>query len=552
MKGARNKFLAVFLTLIFSFSLCTSAFAYEESVSSKTPVGNYQIWSELYKDGSRYNATTWVQAKSGNIPANGVQVQAFLYDGHGDVESSSLSTLTTAYYFHVASTGYTYMEAGSVYSQGMVYIQSDDGSYTSHQTTRAREENLARSTSQLDPIRVNESGETYGSLMMANTVAEIPDWIAAVGTEGQRGYVLREDLLAPDSRCGDESYGGKHISLYDDSGSVIGVFEITFSCTDMEGNDIDSVREQIASGSEEEQELWALADEVLVDGKYPVNDKGQSYGNEILRDLVGYTPDLIQVENVNGRAGYIHGRKEIPISAEDLAKLSTATSEPLYDQNGNVIGTYEWNSNEPLEIAGKSDEQIRDEIGEEAQIAYAALSENELAYCNVDEAPETWKAEILEARNAIIHSESWTVDGQCAVLHEDGTIEELPEFADLFPGWDVPASESKQAMNTRGVNGVNYVGYVYLRHPGTEFTKPFYTFFPSVSKTIEMGVESFDGTSWNARYDNISTGKEVGHKIELPLTSVFLLKNPNTDYAYGAGASTYSNEGEALMYVTYQ
>ena len=70
MKGARNKFLAVFLTLIFSFSLCTSAFAYEESVSSKTPVGNYQIWSELYKDGSRYNATTWVQAKSGNIPAN--------------------------------------------------------------------------------------------------------------------------------------------------------------------------------------------------------------------------------------------------------------------------------------------------------------------------------------------------------------------------------------------------------------------------------------------------------------------------------------------------
>lgn len=183
-------------------------------------------------------------------------------------------------------------------------------------------------------------------------------------------------------------------------------------------------------------------------------------------------------------------------------------------------------------------------------VPYASLSENELAYCDVDEAPNNWRNEILKARDSIIHSSSWTVDGQCAILHEDGTIEDLPEFSDLFPEWEVPTSPDVESVIMP--RSVNFVGYVYLRHPGTEATNPFYLFSPGVSMTIKMGVDSFGGTSWNARYDNITTNQEVGHKIELALTDVFLLRRPNTEYVYGAGASTYSTEGEAAMYVTYQ
>lgn len=71
-------------------------------------------------------------------------------------------------------------------------------------------------------------------------------------------------------------------------------------------------------------------------------------------------------------------------------------------------------------------------------IKYQTLGINELAYCNLDEAPEEWQDDILQAREEIIYSQSWTVDVACVIQNEDGTIEELPEFSELFPEWDVP------------------------------------------------------------------------------------------------------------------
>ena len=364
----KKKFSALALAFVLSLSISIPAFAFDESVSEKISVSGCQIWSELYRDGSRYNATAWVQADSGNIPANGVQAQAFLYNSSGLVEESDLTTLTSAYPFHVASTGYTYSAPGNVYAEGAIYIRGSDGRYTYHQTARAYDSNMSRSAAaQIEPIRVNENGETYGSLMMAESLETAPDWIAAVGTEGQSGYVQREELLTPDDRAADPSFGAKHISLYDADGTVIGVFEITFSHPDTAGKDIEAVKAQLASGTTEEQKLWALADEILVDGNYPVNANGQTYGPQILRELVGYTPDLIPAVNQDGVAGYVQGRKEVPISAEEMAILSAATSEPLYDQNGNVIGTFERSCSEPVQVIGKTVPQVKHELGASTQ-----------------------------------------------------------------------------------------------------------------------------------------------------------------------------------------
>ena len=127
------------------------------------------------------------------------------------------------------------------------------------------------------------------------------------------------------------------------------------------------MKAQLASGTAEEQKLWAYADEILVDGNYPVNANGQTYGPEILRELVGYTPDLILAVNQDGVAGYVQGRKEVPISAEEMAVLSAATSEPLYDQNGNVIGTFEWAKSEPVQVIGKTIPQVKHELGTSIQ-----------------------------------------------------------------------------------------------------------------------------------------------------------------------------------------
>ena len=37
---------------------------------------------------------------------------------------------------------------------------------------------------------------------------------------------------------------------------------------------------------------------------------------------------------------------------------------------------------------------------------------------------------------AIYGSQAWTVNGAAAIQHSDGTVEPVPEFSALYPGWD--------------------------------------------------------------------------------------------------------------------
>ncbi len=81
-----------------------------------------------------------------------------------------------------------------------------------------------------------------------------------------------------------------------------------------------------------------LANQWLVDGKYPVNEKGETYGPETLSDVVGTPPDLIQAVATNGAEGYIryddmYGflREEDGVQPEII---------PVYDLDGNQIGEF--------------------------------------------------------------------------------------------------------------------------------------------------------------------------------------------------------------------
>ena len=81
-----------------------------------------------------------------------------------------------------------------------------------------------------------------------------------------------------------------------------------------------------------------LANQWLVDGKYPVNEKGETYGPETLSDVVGTPPDLIQAVATNGAEGYIryddmYGflREENGVQPEII---------PVYDLKGNQIGEF--------------------------------------------------------------------------------------------------------------------------------------------------------------------------------------------------------------------
>ena len=177
---------------------------------------------------------------------------------------------------------------------------------------------------------------------------------------------------------------------------------------------------------------------------------------------------------------------------------------------------------------------------------YEFMSVEALAYCDLDEAPLEYQDDILVARDIIIHNTNWTVDGQVAIVHEDGTLQTLPEFSDLFPDWDIPSAEP--LTNTAVPYTASFAGNVYLIHPSeTEQAPAFYYFYPDGN--VIMGTTYIPGTSWNGAYTNYTTLHEVGNVLRLSEGEAMTLTTPNPNHLYGARASTFSTEGYAIMYV---
>lgn len=89
---------------------------------------------------------------------------------------------------------------------------------------------------------------------------------------------------------------------------------------------------------EPDQFMQELAEKWLVDGDYPKNDKGETYGPEILFDIVGHMPDLISTTATNGRDGYLRNSElEALLSSFDEQRSNKL---PVYDLEGNVIGEF--------------------------------------------------------------------------------------------------------------------------------------------------------------------------------------------------------------------
>ena len=104
----------------------------------------------------------------------------------------------------------------------------------------------------------------------------------------------------------------------------------------------------------------------LVNGDYPKNSKGESYGNVLLSEYVGYWPDLEAMAEYppeNRPAGYIR-QSELDAGGKALEGLSKEECPheyaiPLYDKEGNVIGEYKVGCNGHYETEGLSMEEVR-------------------------------------------------------------------------------------------------------------------------------------------------------------------------------------------------
>lgn len=58
----------------------------------------------------------------------------------------------------------------------------------------------------------NVRGETYGTALMAEVVGEMPDLQAAIGTDGQEGYVRTSDLSHPNLKHRRTLLNGRKLS----------------------------------------------------------------------------------------------------------------------------------------------------------------------------------------------------------------------------------------------------------------------------------------------------------------------------------------------------
>ncbi len=366
----KKKIVSMGLAVMMCMSLCISASAANSSKDSdKSPVivngTDCSIWSTIFENNNKYRAATWIQTDDNSvISAGSVKIQSFMYDSTGELDSSSESVLQSDYNFHVA---YTDFRAASdyAYGNGIVNVKNSAGSWKRHDTEDTPYYYLQKTMlidSLKDTLRdgkfpQNSYGETYGSMMMKDVTGQIPEMIAAKGYNGESGYVKQSDLLADSDAVVNMKHVGRVIPLYDLNGNEIGTFMVRFNdSTEIIGMNMDEVRAKLEDGRIEDPILWDLAEKTLINGAYPTNADGETYGHPKLRKMVGYMPDLIQASNEDGLRGYVRHTDEPIMKMSDNGEKKYVC--PLYDQNGGIIGEFEVGGADAVQMAGKTISEV--------------------------------------------------------------------------------------------------------------------------------------------------------------------------------------------------
>ena len=203
----------------------------------------------------------------------------------------------------------------------------------------------------------NQSGQTYGVWTEADGYADVPDLIYFCWDEATAGYLLRSDLYPYSYQVKTEAEKAEYVAWYNEkfnhlrSWDNVGGAVWTAPLRDQDGHELPNVHQRINLQLEEcalsEAELLARVesgnpprpylphsviapetipagqriasnltpeavanppqdvDQQLVNGDYPRNSKGETYGSMTWSDYTGYRPDLIAVGTTEGESGYV-------------------------------------------------------------------------------------------------------------------------------------------------------------------------------------------------------------------------------------------------------
>lgn len=216
-----------------------------------------------------------------------------------------------------------------------------------------------------------------------------------------------------------------------------------------------------------------------------------------------------------------------------------------------------------------------------AMAAYSAYNGpsheiQERAYMDMEQASPEMQQSILEARKEIVNNTDWVADGYTGYIQNVETgeiIKELPQFSELFPGWDIPVEditpvdESKtqiiieeNSLNIMpldiGVSPDEWIRLASARHylqsaDATENAEPFAVF---TVDPFEMGTQIrayatslSSSETCNIGISDYDTGESLGLGTRLIENYAVVVYVGVSEPTVAIRASTYSTPGWATM-----
>ena len=295
----------------------------------------------------------------------------------------------------------------------------------------------------------NQSGQTYGVWTPADGYGDVPDLIYFCWDEATAGYLLRSDLYPYSYPLETQEQKAAYVTWYIEKFGHLQGRTNMGSCVwstpllDQEGNELPDFHQginlELYDCTLSEAELWGRLEsgnpprpflpcssvppeaipagqrtdgglspeevnnppqdvaQQLVNGDYPRNSKGETYGTRPLSNYTGYTPDLIAViatdtrahgyvesSQLNGHYGYPYPVNNPEDAAAYMEWLKTQPPErylPVYDAEHETVLGYFQQTNDQSEDYVKSQEDIDFEI----QAVTDMMTKNGFSQQEIDE-----------------------------------------------------------------------------------------------------------------------------------------------------------------------
>lgn len=205
-------------------------------------------------------------------------------------------------------------------------------------------------------------------------------------------------------------------------------------------------------------------------------------------------------------------------------------------------------------------------------------------YANLDPntAPKEKQGKIRDAREEIIFNNSWVADGLTGSIIDEITgqeIESIPQFSDLFPGWDMPNMDIGKTEDSimydelyselpsydinpldfaleRASGVTDYRVWAVLNHyiqsassasNAPPFTKAYVDGY-NVGTALKISVRQLTSSaSCNIGFSNYDTGRSLGFVEHLKINEAAQIRGLSRPQMVGCRASTYSAPGWSVL-----